>query len=136
MVKGLLADNNITGQVEYLVRLMQAGAWAELWQDLRLVLRHFGNVGLAPSSSDLDIWQRCQAEQLLLITDNRNQDSPDALETVIRQHNTPQSLPVFTIADVDKLASSRTYAERAVVRLYEYILDIDNVRGAGRLFLP
>jgi hypothetical protein len=115
---------------------MQTGTWAGLWQDLGLVLRHFADVGLSPSSKDLEIWQRCQAERLLLITDNRNQDSPDSLEAVIRQHNTPQSLPVFTIADADKLAPSRTYAERAVVRLYEYILDIENVRGAGRLFLP
>jgi hypothetical protein len=43
---------------------------------------------------------------------------------------------VFTIADVDKLRTSRDYAERVMIRLYEYLLDIDNVRGAGRLFLP
>jgi hypothetical protein len=135
-VKGILADANITGQVEFLVRLMQAGTWAGFWQDLGLVLRHFGDVGLSPSASDLEIWQRCQAEQLLLITDNRNADAPDSLEAVIRQHNTPECLPVFTIADVDKLAMRRSYAERVLVRLYEYLLDIDNLHGVGRLFLP
>jgi hypothetical protein len=71
----------------------------------------------------------------LLITDNRNADSPDSLEAVIRLHNTPQSLPVFIIADVDKLRTSQDYAERVMIRLYEYLLEIDNVRGAGRLFL-
>lgn len=135
-MKGILADANITGQVESLVRLMQAGTWAGFWQDLGLVLRHFADVGLSPSASDLEIWQRCQAEQLLLITDNRNADPPDSLEAVIRQHNTPECLPVFTIADVDKLGTSRSYAERVMVRLYEYLLDIENVRGVGRLFLP
>src|SRR5262249_7171639 len=103
MVKGILADANITGQVEYLVRLMQTGTWAGFWQDLGLVLRHFADVGLTPSASDLEIWQRCQAEQLLLITDNRNADSPDSLEAVIRHYNTPEALSVFTIADVDEL---------------------------------
>lgn len=124
------------GHVEYLARLMQTGSWAAFWQDLGLVLRHFADVGLSLSSTDLEIWQRCQAEQLLLITDNRNADAPDSLEAVIRLHNTPQSLPVFTIADVDKLRMSRDYAERVVIRLYEYLLDIDDMRGAGRLFLP
>src|SRR5690348_1092296 len=110
------------GHVEYLVRLMQTGSWAELWQDLGLVLWHFADVGLSLSSTDLEIWQRCQAEQLLLLTDNRNADSPDSLETVLRLHNTPQSFPVFTIADVDKLRTSRDYAERVMIRLYEYLL--------------
>jgi len=135
-VPGLLADANIMGHVDYLARLMQTGAWAGFWQDLGLVLRHFADVGLSLSSTDLQIWQRCQAEQLLLITENRNADSPDSLEAVIRLHNTPQSLPVFTIADVDKLRTGRDFAERVMIRLYEYLLDIDNVRGAGRLFLP
>ena len=133
---GLLADANIMGHVEYLARLMQAGSWGGFWQDLDLVLLHFAEVGLSPSATDLEIWQRCQAEQLLLITDNRNADSPDSLEAVIRLHNTPQALPVFTIADVDKLRTSQAYAERVMIRLYEYLLDIENVRGAGRLFLP
>lgn len=135
-MRGLLADANIMGHIEYLARLMQTGSWAVFWQDLGLVLRHFADVGLSLSSTDLEIWQRCQAEQLLLVTDNRNADSPDSLEAVIRLHNTPQSLPVFTIADVDKLRTSRDYAERVMIRLYEYLLEMDNVRGAGRLFLP
>jgi len=40
-VKGLVADANIQGQVEYLVQRMQADAWAEFWQALGLVLRRF-----------------------------------------------------------------------------------------------
>jgi hypothetical protein len=135
-VRGLLADANITGHVEYLARLMQTGSWGEFWQDLGLVLRHFADVGLSPSSTDLEIWQRCQAQQPLLVTDNRNAESPDSLEAVIRLHNTPQALPVFTIADVDKLRTSQAYAECVMIRLYEYLLDIENLRGAGRLFVP
>jgi hypothetical protein len=30
-VKGLVADGNIQGQVEYLVQRMQADAWADFW---------------------------------------------------------------------------------------------------------
>jgi hypothetical protein len=135
-VRRLLADANDTGYDEQLDRLMQTNSWGEFWQDLGLVLVHFPDVGLSPTSTDLEIWQRCQVEQLLLITDNRNADSPDSLEAVIRLHNTSQALPVFTIADVDKLRTSQTYAQRVITRLYEYLLDLENLRGTGRLFLP
>ena len=33
-MKGLIADANIEGQVDYLVRRMQADDWADFWQAL------------------------------------------------------------------------------------------------------
>jgi hypothetical protein len=54
----------------------------------------------------------------------------------IRKFNTPASLPVFTIADLERFATSREYEERVLVTLYDYLLRIDEVRGTGRLFLP
>src|SRR5260370_23589486 len=45
--------------------------------------------------------------ELILITDNRNDGSPDSLAAAIRNFNTPSSLSVFTIADLDKFGSSR-----------------------------
>jgi len=135
-VKGILADAHAIGHVDYLVRLLQAAPWAEFWQDLGITYFRFEDVGLSPESTDLEIWQRCQAEQLILITDNRNYDSPASLESVIRELNAPDSLPVFTIGDLDKLRTSRRYAERVVIMLYDYLLRIDTVRGTGRLYLP
>ncbi len=132
----LLADNNVVGQVEALVRIMQSESWAGLWADLGLALKRFGDVGLTPASRDAEIWMTCQAEQLILVTDNRNDDSSDSLEATIRQHNQPHNLPVFTIADIKKLRTSRAYAERVVERLYDYLTRIDEIRGAGRLYLP
>jgi hypothetical protein len=92
--------------------------------------------GSRPHRPILEIWQRCQAEQLIFITNNRNQDSPDSLEATIRQHNNPACLPVFTVGDLDRFRKSRAYAMRVLERLYEYLVDIDNVRGTGRQFLP
>ena len=57
----------------------QSDAWAEFWKALGLVLRRFDDVGLAPTASDVEVWKRCQTEQLILITDNRNDDSPESL---------------------------------------------------------
>ena len=135
-MKGILADANARGHVEYLVALMQAGPWAEFWQDLGLVLWNFDEAGLATTASDLEIWRYCQSEQLVLVTDNRNQDAPESLEATIRQYNTPASLPVFTIANLQRFRADRDYAERVVVACYDYLLRIDSVRGTGRLYLP
>jgi hypothetical protein len=135
-VKGILADNNVIGQVAYLAQLMQAHGWEDFWNELGLTLVRFEDVGLSVHASDVEIWQRCQADELILITDNRNDDSPDSLNAAIRNFNTADSLPVFTIADLDKFGASREYEERVVSALYDYLLRIDEVRGAGRLFLP
>src|SRR5438105_15014202 len=100
---------------------MRAEPWAEFWQALGLVFCHFEDVGLAAFASDLEVWQRCQAEQLLLITDNRNEKTLDSLETTIRRLNTPGSLPVFTIASLDRVHAG-DYAVRIVTRLYELLI--------------
>jgi hypothetical protein len=134
-VRGILADNNVIGQVAYLVRLMQAEGWADFWNGLGLTLVRFDDVGLSATSTDLER-QRCQADELILVTDNRNDDAPDSLNAAIRKFNKSNSLPVFTIADLDKFGTSREYEERVVVAFYDYLTRIDEVRGTGRLFLP
>jgi hypothetical protein len=52
------------------VRRMQADAWADFWQALGLALYRSEDVGLSASSTDLEVWNVCQDEQLILITDN------------------------------------------------------------------
>ena len=99
---------------------MQADDWADFWQALGLVLHRFEDVGLTASSTDLEVWSVCQAEQLILITDNRNLDSEDSLEATIRRNNTPESLPVFTIADMTEFRMNSSYAERVVETVISY----------------
>ena len=82
------------------------------------------------------VWDFCQREQMVLITANRNQDGDDSLETAIRTRSTPESLPVFTIADADEILRNRAYADRVVESMLQAILDIDNLRGTGRVWLP
>ncbi len=83
-MKGLVADANIQGQVEYLAESMQGVDWSDFWQALGLALYRFDEVGLTASSTDLEVWRVCQTEGLILITDNRNLDSDDSLEATIR----------------------------------------------------
>ncbi|OLP20205.1 hypothetical protein BST81_01880 [Leptolyngbya sp. 'hensonii'] len=59
----------------------------------------------------------------------------NSLEQVIREENTPTSLPVLTIGSVHRL-SEREYREDCAVSIAEIALEIDNYLGAGRLFIP
>lgn len=86
--------------------------------------------------SDAVLWDVCQREQLVLITANRNADAPDSLEATLRARNAAESLPVLTLANPQRMVRSRAYAERVAARMLDYLMNIDGVRGAGRLYLP
>jgi hypothetical protein len=103
---------------------------------VNLPLRTFRDVGLPPAASDAVIWHVCQQQQIILLTANRNAIGSESLEATLRACNTPDSLPVFTIGDAERVLHSRDYAERVVERLLEYLIDIDKYRGTGRLYLP
>jgi hypothetical protein len=135
-MRGLVADANIQGQVEHLVTCMRADAWADFWEALELVLYRFEDIGLSTSATDLEVWNVCQAEGLILITDNRNLDSEDSLEATIRRNNTPLSLPVFTIDDMNQFRTNSSYVDHVVEAFYDYLMRLDEVRGTGRLYLP
>jgi len=115
---------------------MQTKPWEEFWQYLGLTLRRFDDVGLTAASKDTEIWHRCQELELVLITDNRNDDTPDSMMAAIRNFSTPTFLPVFTISDLNKFATNPDYVDRILRSLYGYLLRIDEVRGTGRLYLP
>jgi hypothetical protein len=78
----------------------------------------------------------CQQKECCLLTNNRNDDGPDSLEATIRSANAPSSLPVFTFSDADRIFQSKDYAERVVESLFDKLLRIDDLRGAGQLYLP
>jgi hypothetical protein len=135
-MRAILADNTIQRHLRALLTILQSPAWVGLWQLLGLPLRTFRDLGLAPDVGDSVLWRRCQIEQIVLITANRNASGPGSLEATLRLHNRPDRLPVFTLADADRVLHSRDYAERVVERLLDYLIDIDNYRGPGRLYLP
>jgi hypothetical protein len=135
-MKGVLADVNGEGQWKAVLRRLEGPYWREVWVKFNLQVETFHNLGLDKEVSDAVLWRLCQEKQLLLITCNRNKDQPDSLQAVIEMENTPECLPVFTLADPDRVLESNAYADRVAERLLQYLLEIDNVRGSGRLYLP
>ena len=132
----LMADANIEGQAGRLAKQMQRENWIELWNYLQLSVLTFADVGLNPADSDAVVWKRCQEREIYLLTSNRSGKDPDSLESTIRTENTPQCLPVFTITDAERISLDSNYCEKVIEAMLEYLLDADNIRGTGRLFLP
>jgi hypothetical protein len=128
----VLADHNLEGQAVLLWGTLATEGWLSLLP-LRLVMFH--EVGLPAASTDRDVWRYAQTHQLVLLTGNRRKKGVDSLEQVIREENTPTSLPVLTVARVDRL-DERAYRERCGSRLVEIMLDIGNYSGVGRIFIP
>jgi hypothetical protein len=132
----IMADHDIEGQMHVLLRLLTSPEWFELWSELAIQVESFTSLGVPTNTPDVELWRVCQAQEIVLITGNRNQEDPASLEATIQTANTPESLPVLTIGEPQRILSSRVYAESVVERLVEYLIDVENLRGTGRLYLP
>jgi hypothetical protein len=135
-VNGILADANCEGHLALLLRVLQEGWRHDVWEVLHLIPVSLSDLGLPPDASDRDVWEACQRAQVILLTANRNDAGPDSLEATIQQHNTPASLPVFTLANEQRVLRDRLYAAAVADRLLELLFDIDRYRGTGRLYVP
>ena len=132
----ILSDHDVQGHVRRLMDICQMPPWVDLWRELECVLCTFEEFDLSATASDAVIWQTCQDHGILLLTGNRNAESPESLEMTIRQRNNLGCLPVLTLADPDRIQRDRESAESIVERLFDILIDPDALRGAGRLYLP
>ncbi|MGK7880304.1 MAG: ACP S-malonyltransferase [Crocosphaera sp.] len=127
-----LVDYNLDGYALIFLGILTKQGWLEL---IPIRFFTFREVGLLMDSSDRIVWRYAQENQMMILTANRNMKGEDSLEQVIREENTAQSFPVLTIGSLPRLDEAN-YRERCVERLIEIVLDIDNYKGAGRLFIP
>lgn len=127
-----LVDYNLDGYALVFLGILTKTGWLEL-VSIRFIT--FREVGLSMESSDRVVWHYAQENQMMILTANRNMKGEDSLEQVMRQENTANSFPVLTIGSLDRLDEA-DYRERCVERIIEVVLDIDNYKGAGRLFIP
>lgn len=135
-VLGLMADHNIERHLDAVLAVCRGPLWRGLWDAIGVTRHSFAGLGLAFDASDAKLWRACQAREILLVTANRNQQGVDSLESTIRASATVDSLPVLTLADASRVLRDRPYAARVAERLIDICMDVDDVRGAGRLYLP
>ena len=128
-----LIDHNLERHAVVLLGNIANQGWLEL-VSIRFV--SFEQVELTVNSSDRVVWRVAQANQMILLTANRKMKGKDALEKVLREENTSNSLPVITIGNADRVLDEREYRDQCVDRLLEIVIDIENYIGVGRLFIP
>ena len=127
-----LIDHNIEGYARILLGKMANQGWLELIP-IRFIT--FNEIDLSILSHDRNVWQVAQANQMILLTANRNMDDEDSLEQVLREENQLDSFPVLTIGSVKRL-DEPDYRNRCVDRILEIVLEIEDFMGAGRLYIP
>lgn len=132
----IMADHDVEGDSDIVLRTLTSGEWRELWNELNYGVESFRSLGISDNTSDVDLWRLCQERQIILITGNRNRVGPNSLQYAIEQFNTPACLPVFTIGVPGRAIRSQDYLHRIVARLLEYLIDVESFRGTGRLYLP
>jgi hypothetical protein len=77
----------------------------------------------------------CQEIGAVLITGNRASGT-ESLEQTIRVYAGPNSLPVVTISDPQRVLHDRAYARECAVSLLDLLDRIEMLRGTRRLFIP
>ena len=127
-----LIDYNLDGYAIVLIGILTKQGWNEFFE---IQFMTFREIGLPMDSVDRIVWNYAQANQMMILTANRNMKGEDSLEQVMREENTSTSFPIVTIADLSRRDESE-YRERCADRLVEIVLELENYMGVGRLFIP
>ena len=128
-----LIDHNLGGHAQILLGNIAGQGWLEL---LPIQFVTFKEMNLSINSSDRVVWRIAQTNQMILLTANRSMKGDDSLEQVLREENTLDSFPVITIGNAERFLEDRVYRNQCVDRILEILLDLENLMGVGRLFVP
>lgn len=135
---GLLADVNVQGHLPYLRRLMDGQGLLDILTELGVSLVTFRDLGLDRGTDDRTLWQYCQDNGWVLLTDNRNHHDENSLDATIQDSWREGHLPVLTLASKRKFENSETYATRVAEDVAEllFVAFVDGIRDQPRIFVP
>lgn len=128
-----LIDYNLQKYAAILLGKIANDGWLDL---IPIRFTFFNGLDLPTDSNDRLVWQLSQKNRMILMTANRNMKGEDSLEQVLREDNTSDSLPVITIANLDRFSKEASYRSRCADSIVEIVLNIENYMGSGRIFIP
>lgn len=128
-----LIDHNLKGHALVFFGAIASQGWLDI---VPIQFVTFDEINLSIDSDDRVVWRLAQKNQMILLTANRSMKGKDSLEQVMREESTPESLPVVTVSNADRLLNDSEYRGRCVESLIEIVLDIDTYLGARRIFIP
>lgn len=82
-MRGLLADVNVQGHLPYLRRLLETLDLWSLLAELRLEFVTFPDLHLPRNLDDRSLWNRCQQDGWVLLTENRNEEDENSLQATL-----------------------------------------------------
>lgn len=133
-MQAILSDHNCEGQAEIIFAALRHHGFIPF---IPMQLLIFEDIGLHHSTDDRTLWQLCQERSYLLLTGNRTaSDGYKSLEYVIHNLLQPNSLPVITIGNLDRINADPTYCWNCAEDLVEIVLNLDAMRGVPRLYIP
>lgn len=128
-----LIDHNLKGHALVFFGAIATQGWLDI---VPMQFVTFAEMDLSINSDDRTVWRLAQENQMILLTANRSMKGKDSLEQVMREENTPTSLPVVTIGNIERLLAEPDYRDRCVNRLVDIVVDIEDYQGARRIFIP
>ncbi len=137
-MRGMLADVNIQGHLPYIRRLLeQLGLW-EILAGIPLAFVTFADLGLDRGVDDRTLWNHCQRNLWVLLTDNRNHEDENSLEATLADSWHVGHLPVLTLANIGRFENSRSYAEQVAAEIAEilYGVALEEYRDQPRIYVP
>jgi hypothetical protein len=137
-MRGLLADVNVQGHLSYLRRLLEV---LDLWSvlaELHLDFVTFPDLQLSRNLDDRSLWNRCQEDGWVLLTENRNDENENSLEATLGDSWRIGCLPVLTLANKGRFERSANYAKRVAIDVAELLLGIahEEYRDQPRIYVP
>jgi len=137
-MRGLLADVNVQGEVPYLIRLLRAMDLFWMFETLGLMFATFDDIGIPQEMDDRFLWNMCQSEGWLLLTDNRNRDGANSLGMTLADSWRNGQLPVVTISRKSRFAAEPDYAEHVAKEIADVLFGVvhGQSRDQPRIFVP
>ena len=137
-MRGLVADVNVQGHLPYLRRLIETRGLWNILVELKLRFVTFSEVQFERDIDDRVLWNRCQRDGWVLLTENRNHDGPDSLEATLADSWESGHLPILTLANKGRFEHDRNYAEQIADEIAELLFGIANGEycDRARIYVP
>lgn len=129
----ILVDHNLERHALILSGSINNQGWLDLLPIRFVTLEE---MRLSVESDDRAVWRFAQSNQMILLTANRQMKGQNSLEQVLREENTPSSLPVITLGDAERFLNDFIYREQCVNSFLEIVLYLENYLGVNRIFIP
>jgi len=136
---GLLADVNVQGHISYLRRLLEKlELWAILTDYTSLTFATFTTLQLPRDLDDRSLWNYCQQNGWVLLTENRNHEDWNSLSATMLDSWQCGHLPVITVASKSNFENSSEYAIRVAEDIAELLFGIamGEYRDRSRIYVP